>query len=229
MRRAMSANDWQTVHHALLGRLERRPSRFVLDPASAETLVAHVHARWPHAAADAASRADRILAGRYDVLGYHDLGFTSAGRETSIGISTRCTTGGLQTVFWADVPYLDSRCGDHKVIWELNRHQHWLQLVRAAWLTGDPRYRLAIVERLDSWLAANPPLVGINWASMLEIGFRAISWTWALHGLLAMPTETAPRWHRPAARGSSTCWWRSTDNSRMSSRTCRTTSAPTRT
>ena len=30
--------------------------------------------------------------------------------------------------------------GDHKIIWELNRHQHWLRLGRALWLTGDARY-----------------------------------------------------------------------------------------
>ena len=30
--------------------------------------------------------------------------------------------------FWSTVPYLDPECGDHKIIWELNRHQHWLVL-----------------------------------------------------------------------------------------------------
>ena len=27
---------------------------------------------------------------------------------------------------WSEVPYLSPECGDHKVIWELNRHQQWL-------------------------------------------------------------------------------------------------------
>jgi hypothetical protein len=193
IRRATRVNDWQTVHQALLGRLQRRPSRFVLDPASAETLVAHVHARWPDAAADAAGRADRILAGRYDVLGYHDLRFTSAGHGIDWHLDP-VHDRRAPAAFWTDVPYLDAICGDHKVIWELNRHQHWLQLVRALWLTRDPRYRLAIIERLESWLAANPPLVGINWASMLEIGFRAMSWMWALHGLLATPDSDQVPW-----------------------------------
>ncbi len=184
MRRAMGASDWQTVHQALVSRLQRRPSRFVLDPASADTLATLVRARWPDAAAAAAGRADRILAGRYDVLGYHDLRFTSDGRDLDWHLDP-VHQRRAPAVFWADVPYLDSRCGDHKVIWELNRHQHWLQLVRAFWLTGDVRYRDGIVERLEGWLVANPPLVGINWASMLEIGFRAMSWTWALHGSLA--------------------------------------------
>src|SRR5262249_52754850 len=48
-------------------------------------------------------------------------------------------------------------------------------------------------DELESWLRDNPPLVGINWASMLEIGFRAISWTWALHFLLAEHSGGAVR------------------------------------
>jgi hypothetical protein len=55
---------------------------------------------------------------------------------------------------------------------------------RALWLTGDRKYGDVIRAQLDGWLTSNPPLVGINWASMLEVGFRSLSWTWALHCLL---------------------------------------------
>ena len=34
---------------------------------------------------------------------------------------------------------------------------------------------------MDSWLDANPFLRGINWASALEVAFRALSWTWLWH------------------------------------------------
>src|SRR5439155_22964168 len=83
--------------------------------------------------------------------------------------------------FWASVPYLDPAYGDHKVIWELNRHQHWLALGRAYWLSADVRYRDRCLAELRSWLDANAPLTGINWASMLELGFRSISWIWAIN------------------------------------------------
>ena len=191
MRRDIRARHWQDVHEALVRRIGRRPSRFVLDSSSAEALAVTIRARWPDAAADAAMRADRLLAGRYDVLGYSDLAFPRGAHDIDWHLDPVHGRRG-PVAFWADVPYLDPACGDHKVIWELNRHQHWQQLVRASWLTGDPRYRLAIVDRLDSWLAANPPLIGINWASMLELGFRSISWIWAMHGLLAAP-DTDPR------------------------------------
>jgi uncharacterized heparinase superfamily protein len=82
---------------------------------------------------------------------------------------------------WPSVPFLDPSCGDHKIIWELNRHQHWLALGRAFWLTGTERYRTRGLDELADWMDANPPLVGINWASMLELALRSLSWLWALN------------------------------------------------
>jgi uncharacterized heparinase superfamily protein len=177
--------DWMGVHQSVAARIIGRGARFVLDPASAPALRDRVLAQWPDARQDAAARANRLLQGRYDFLGYRDV---------------QCAHGVLDwhfdpihhkqspRIFFADVPFLDPAIGDHKVIWELNRHQHWLQFGRAAWLTQDPKYSQAIVTQLEDWLAQNPPLNGINWASMLEIGFRTLSWTWALHFLLGPPS-----------------------------------------
>ena len=48
-------------------------------------------------------------------------------------------------------------------------------------MTGDDRYYREFVTQLESWIAANPPRIGMNWASMLELAFRSLSWVWALH------------------------------------------------
>lgn len=205
LRRAIDAKDWQTVDQSLLRRLQERPSRFVLDHRSADTLAAHIRRRWPDAASDAASRADGVLAGEYDVLGYRRLRFSPPGVDVDWHFDP-VHRRGAPARFWADVPYLDSSIGDHKIIWELNRHQHWLQLGRAWWLTGDRRYADGIVDRLASWLSANPPLTGINWASMLEIGMRAMSWTWALHFLLAPIGTHAHGGIAPRARTATLPW-----------------------
>ena len=82
--------------------------------------------------------------------------------------------------YWSAIPYLDPALGDHKVIWETNRHQHALALGRAFALTGDPRYRRTFTAHLEDWLGANPPLRGMNWSSMLELSFRSLSWTWGV-------------------------------------------------
>ena len=184
--------SWTAVHAELARRLRARASRFALEPESSGAVRRHILARWPGAASLARARADRILAGRYDLLGYRDLDWAAAGSGVDWHLDP-VHHRRAPAVFWADVPYLDPAVGDHKVIWEVNRHQHWLQLGRALWLTGDARYRHALLAQLQGWLAANPPLVGINWASTLELGLRAMSWTWALHFLLAdVPSSPDP-------------------------------------
>ena len=96
------------------------------------------------------------------------------------------------SAFWSRVPYLDPEFGDHKIIWEINRHQHWLGLGRAYQLTGDRRYYDTFVTELEDWMSRNPPLAGVNWASMLELAFRSLSWIWALHFFAPAAMDDAP-------------------------------------
>src|SRR6516164_859187 len=68
------------------------------------------------------------------------------------------------------IPYLDAtRAGDHKLIWEPNRHQN---LVR---LAADDQIE-EVVRQLTSWFKQNPFQRGINWVSALEVAFRSLSW-----------------------------------------------------
>ena len=181
---SIARGRWLDAHRTLAARMLRRPARFVLDPLSAARVRDRVLTHWPDAAGAAAGCADRLLEGYVDLLGYSQLPCAPDGHFDWHADPVHQRTA--PRTFYADVPYLNPGIGDHKVIWELNRHQHFLRLGRAAWLTGDERYARAIVLQIQHWLAENPPLVGINWASMLEIGFRSLSWTWALHCLLGM-------------------------------------------
>jgi hypothetical protein len=85
-------------------------------------------------------------------------------------------------VYFRRLPYLDfSRCGDHKYVWELNRHQHLVLLAQAWRLSGDPRYCDELRTELEHWCRENPFQQGINWTSALEVAFRALSWIWIWH------------------------------------------------
>jgi hypothetical protein len=80
------------------------------------------------------------------------------------------------------IPYLDfEKSGDHKNIWELNRHQHLITLAQAFLFTGKQIYITEIEAQLSSWFVQNPYLRGINFASALEVAFRALSWLWVDH------------------------------------------------
>ena len=137
------------------------------------------------------ARAERVLAGEYDLLGYEKLRFASPTSEIDWHVDP-VHRRRAPVAFWTTVPFLDPACGDHKIIWELNRHQHWLTLGRAFWLTGDLRFRERALGELATWLDANPPLTGINWSSMLELGFRTLSWLWTLNFFIN-PADTAGR------------------------------------
>ena len=83
------------------------------------------------------------------------------------------------TGYFRLIPYLDAaRAGDHKNIWELNRHQHLVLLAQVSLITGEEVWVDEIVRELESWWGENPFQRGINWASALEVGFRALSWMW---------------------------------------------------
>jgi len=121
--------------------------------------------------------ADEIRAHRFHMLG--------EGIETGPEIRWRRDyLRGIETglVYFRRVPFLDARrAGDHKIIWELNRHQHLLVLAQAYRAAGDLRNRDEICAQLESWMDANPFHRGVNWASALEVALRALAWIWIDH------------------------------------------------
>lgn len=124
-----------------------------------------------------AELADQVVAHRFPIFG----GVVETGpdidwrRDYSNNISS-----GLK--YFRLVPYLDAtRAGDHKNVWELNRHQHLGLLAQAYRITGREQYLSEIEAQLESWWAQNPFQQGINWTSALEVALRAQSWIWVHH------------------------------------------------
>jgi hypothetical protein len=102
-----------------------------------------------------------------------------------------------------EVTRLDDQ-SDAKVPWELSRCHHLLTLARAATLFEDERYALEFEAQLSAWLDANPPGIGINWVTPMEVAIRAVNLVWAVSTLGEWrPLEpqlydrliTALRWH----------------------------------
>src|ERR1700682_179803 len=125
-------------------------------------------------AGEAVKLAEQIRAHRFPLLG----GTVETGDEIRWRRDYRSgkETG---TGYFRLIPYLDApRAGDHKNIWELNRHQHLVLLAQVWLITGDDAWFDEIVRELESWWGENPFQRGINWASALEVGFRALSWIW---------------------------------------------------
>jgi len=173
---AARRHDYLAAHRALAEHFSSRASSWPLQARNRDRMAAEIRRRFPEAPRAARDRADRILEGRFDLLGYRGVALGNPPDWHADAIHNRRAP----LSHWAAVPYLDPAIGDHKIIWETNRHQYFLALGSAYWLTNDPRYRQTFIAQLENWLGANPPLRGVNWSSMLELAFRAMSWTWAV-------------------------------------------------
>ena len=154
-----------------------------LDPEAAVRAL-----RGTPAAGAVAALAGQILLHRFPLLGLEiDTGPEIRWRRDYVS--------GKETApaYFRLIPYLDSaRSGDHKNIWELNRHQHLVLLAQAHRLTGRQDFLVEIGHQLDSWFQANPFQRGINWASALEVGLRSLSWMW-VDRLVGARIEAAQR------------------------------------
>ena len=92
--------------------------------------------------------------------------------------------------YFRRLPYLDAAAvGDHKFIWEINRHQHLVLLAQADVISGREEFRQHVFRQLEDWWKENPFQRGINWTSALEVAFRAFSWIWIWHLLGAEMSE----------------------------------------
>jgi len=149
-----------------------------------EQTVSEFRRRWPQAEQQIVAAADLVAEGTFNLLGFREL---KLGHQIDWHLEP---ISGKRTPLrhWSQLNYLDATlAGDKKVTWELNRHQYFLTLGRAYWLTGDERYAQVFASHITSWMDENPPKLGINWASSLEIAFRSISWLWALHFFAESP------------------------------------------
>ncbi|HKP16219.1 MAG TPA: alginate lyase family protein, partial [Gemmatimonadaceae bacterium] len=141
----------------------------------------------PDAEAGTRFRADRAVDGVFDLLGHERV---SVG--TPIDWHRDPSTGTRAPMrHWSRIAYLDPGVvGDYKLLWELNRHQHFVTLGQAYAYSGDTRYAKAFVSQLAGWIRANPRRIGVNWASSLEVSYRSIAWLWALQLFAEAPELT---------------------------------------
>ncbi|HYB40905.1 MAG TPA: alginate lyase family protein, partial [Candidatus Methylomirabilis sp.] len=156
--------------------LAHMPSRFFVG-ASDPLIGSVLDERIPEARSSLIAAAESALAGQLDLLGYRRLSFGDPIDWHLDPVSARRAPRVHSSLL---DPLDPDAVGDSKVIWELNRHQWLIGLGQAYRLTLDDRYASHAVAALQAWQAENPPGIGINWTSSLEVSIRLISWCWLL-------------------------------------------------
>lgn len=149
----------------------------------AKLLLTHL----PIEAAAIVREADEICAHRFRLLGYENLVFSD--KDGAIDWHLDPVHGKRAPLIPCfKIPFLEfAAVGDHKVTWELNRHQHLVTLAKAWLLTREDKYVGELTAQWRNWIESNPYPLGINWGSTLEVAFRSLSWIWVDHLLAEAP------------------------------------------
>ena len=154
-------------------------------------LITIMREKLPQEVDQTIDEAGRICQHRLDLLGYQGLDF---GPQIDWHFDVVHGKRAPRRP-WFKIRYLDfDEVGDHKIIWELNRHQHLVVLAKAWSFTREERYAAELLRQWYHWQQENPYPIGINWASSLEVGFRTLSWLWVRHLLTGCPLVTEGFW-----------------------------------
>jgi Heparinase II/III-like protein/Heparinase II/III N-terminus len=166
------------------GRLDSGPALLAGAGADPGVIARAIAERDPDTRARFTEQSDAAERGVVTLLGYGPLWVGNPPQWHREALS------GTQAplAHWSRIDHLDSTVvGDHKLLWELNRHQYLLAPA-FCWLLDREARRFELIEsHLESWLADNPPRQGVNWVSSLEVAYRAITWCWLLSMLREAP------------------------------------------
>lgn len=167
--------SWRSVDSLLVHLANRPASSFLFPHESQQETKQFLYENYPDYVLAVISTADDICEHRLSLLGqvfqYSD----------SIDWHKEPITG-WQWPLWHRNrigDYLDSpdRPVDLIFFWEMNRHQYFITLGIAYWLTGDEKYTDAFCSQILSWIRTNPVQHGLNWYYPLEISMRIMAWT----------------------------------------------------
>lgn len=172
------------------------PARFFFESNQLDKIKNILRERFPREVEQTVQRAGRICAHQFDLLGFEGLDYGSVidwhwDPVNNLRAPRRP---------WYKIHYLEySEAGDHKIIWELNRHQHLVTLAQAFHLTRQEKFLTELLHEWRHWQKENPYPYGINWASSLEVAFRSLAWLWTGRLLAACP-ETPKSFQYDLAR-----------------------------
>jgi hypothetical protein len=132
--------------------------------------------------------ADAILTGEYPLMGYG---------SPHLGTRPNWQRDWVSEKTW---PIEDSRKlrivrhdgSDVKAPWELSRLQWSPVVARAYVVSGERKYREAILSLLIDWIAENPPGLGVNWTVAMEASLRGISLCLTMELLWPFTDEEQP-------------------------------------
>lgn len=104
------------------------------------------------------------------------------------------------------IPVLRSDGSDIRTVWELSRGYHFIPLAKAYRRTSDSSLLELFRVHIESWLSQNPPGLGPNWWSPMDVAIRCANWILAFI-LLADAPLPSEFWARVLANLRLSGWY----------------------
>ncbi len=191
---SQTTGEWHTME-ALLDHLANRPaSSFLFPHESPQETLTLLNQHFPEYVTTVLTSADAICRNEISLLGQ------VFNYPNGIDWHKEPVTGWCWPLWHrsriGQYLYSPKRPADLIIFWELNRHQFFITLGIAYWLTNDQRYVDAFISNIQGWLDTNPLQHGLNWYYPLEISMRLLAWTAAFQFFRNSPSfreETGKR------------------------------------
>lgn len=201
---ARTNSEWKSLD-ALLDHLANRPaSSFLLPHESPQESAQLLHRHYPEYVRALLTAADAICQNELSLLG-HVFHYSDG-----IDWQTEPMTG-WRWPLWhrsriGEYLYSPMRPVDLILFWEMNRHQFFITLGIAYWLTGDQKYVEAFSFNLQRWIKTNPLQHGLNWFYPLEVSIRLLAWTAAFQFF-----RTSPQFRQKTGKAFLKSLWQQAD------------------
>ncbi len=126
-----------------------------------------------HALTEWADVAKRAEAGKLKLLGVEWPGNRESNRWSLDPVSHKHWP---QDDYCFHIDYRhNSEFGDIKYVWEMNRLQYLQPIAALAAVNNDRALADFCANEIESWIDNNPPFLGVNWISGIELASRVVS------------------------------------------------------
>ncbi|MHC4758531.1 MAG: alginate lyase family protein, partial [Planctomycetota bacterium] len=134
--------------------------------------------------------ADEVLNNRFKYFFYKSY---SLGKDPDWFLNPVTNKRAKHNKHWCDINFFDPDVGDIKFIWEPSRFAWAYTLARAYTATKDNKYAEKFWALFESWLSANQPNMGPNYACGQECAIRLMAMCFAFFALAEADSSTTDR------------------------------------
>jgi len=143
-----------------------------------EEIVQTLKEQYPESVPNLLKAADKILQHKFLLFSKHTIHtgtpiLWSGNYEEGINHNNKIWESGKT---YSKSSLLAETRGDIHFVWELNRHQHFLDLGKAYWYTGEEEFVQEFMAEIIDWIAQNPYPLSVNWVDSYEIALRGLFW-----------------------------------------------------